>query len=36
MLAEAAAGQLAAAISTAVRAPSAGAGSRRARRIERG
>src|SRR5690242_6692937 len=36
MLAEAAAGQLAAIISTAVTAPSAGAGSRRARRIERG
>jgi hypothetical protein len=36
MPAEAAAGQLAATISTAVIAPSAGAGSRRARRIERG
>ena len=36
MLAEAAAGQLAATISTAVRAPSAGAVNRRARRIERG
>src|SRR5215831_6910962 len=36
MPAEAAAGQLAATTSTAVKAPSAGAGSRRARRIERG